>query len=706
MVERSQEPNVPLVLLVDDQPSNLVFLRRMVEAAGYRVCEAEDGLVALDMFERLQPDVVLLDLFMPLLDGFGVLRAIRKHPTLNYIPVIIITAASDQDVRQQAYNHGADDFLPKPVDSTTLQARLRVATRLKHMIWHSQQERERFAFIANISRELAHITSLHDMLEHMVNVCTATLHADQGSLILVRDREDVTEILTTSESVMMDPEHVQKVVRNGAAGHVLRTGRSLLMDNVQTSPYWMHIETSGVQRGSGLIVPIDDADGPLGTLSVYHHQVGFFTPGDQSLLESVAYQVAGLIRQAYLREEQAALAEQLSRQTRQLQLVNTLAQTLTSNLDLKTLYRVIDEQMQHLIGEVAVGWYAFGPYETTLAYSSRMDLHGEILIDASIHEALQQLIELNHTVSLALAEAPPIPLILQLIEEGHVGCMAIPLNHQSRTLGILMLAIKGRLFSDEEISLVEMARPHLAVALANAQAVADQEARHSEQAELRHLRNMAELSGQMAHHFNNLFAAILGNTQLAELDAVNEDQQALLATVVEQVRDGAAMIKRLHLLKGGDRGTSTLMLDLDEVLPGFLEHLSVTSGMPLVKTQLAPNVLVPIRERDLFILCSELLTNAFESGSDPEEVVLQAGQNSHYSYISVRDKGRGVDAKHLSSDVWRPFWTTHGPQRLGLGLPICAAIMWRIGGTITLAPNNPAPGMTATLQFPLYHGEH
>ena len=698
------EPDVqgysPLVLIVDDHQINLVLLCRLVESAGYRVCEAQDGAVALKLLDQMEPDVILLDVFMPTMDGFEVLQAVRNHPTLHYTPVIIITAGSEIHIRQQAYQHGADDFLLKPVDPATLRARLWVATRQKQLVSHINQERERFALMATISRELAHITSLHDTLEYMVNVCTTTLHATQGSLILVRNTSNVVEVLTTNDRVRINMAHMEQVIVRGAAGYVVQHQRSLLIDDIYTSSYWLHLPTSTIQRGSALIVPIDDAAGLLGTLGVFHDQTHYFTPDDQTLLELVAHQVAGLIRQAHLREEQAILTEQLSLQTRQLALVNTLAQTLTSNLDLNTLYKAIDQQMQHLMGDVVIGWYVFGLATTTLAYTTKPMMTSGSVVDSTLHEALQHLVKLDRAEPFELAFAPQIAVVKELIEAGYVGCLAIPLHHQGGVLGVLMLSAADRMFTAEEVLLVEMARPHLAVALANAQAVADQAARSNEQAELRHLRSMSELSGQMAHHFNNLFAAILGNTQLAELDAVNDDQQMLLATIVDQVRDGAAMIKRLHLLKGGDRGTSTLTLDVDDVLPGYLEHLAVTNKTPFTHATIEPNVFFPLRERELFTLSSELLSNAYEAGSEAAQVRMKVYQTSQHMCLSVRDAGCGINPHHMHSDIWRPFWTTHGPQRLGLGLPICAAIMWRVGGTITLAPNIGAPGMTATLLFP------
>lgn len=702
MTENPRMVKAPLVLLVDDQRSNLAILKRLVEGTGYRTCEAENGAVAMEILERLQPDAVLLDIFMPVLDGFGVLHAIRRHSTLSYTPVIIITAATELAIRQQAYNEGADDFLLKPIDAATLRARLRVAIRLKQVLSHMEKERARLAFIANISRELTHINSLQAMLKHMVQVCSDALHAEYGNLILLDGSSDVTEVLT-NEQRYINLQHIQRVLTQGAAGYVLRNRESLRIDDITSDPHWLHIPTSEIQTGSALLIPIDDAEGPLGILSIHHPHMWYFSADDQALLELVAYQVAGVIRQARLREEQEKLTDQLSLQTRQLQLVNTLAQSLTSNLDLSTLYEVIDQQMQQLMGQIVIGWYVLGEQSSVLAYSSTYGNNGNPVVDQPTHEALIQLGELDQAVNFSLSDAPQISVVAALLADGYEGGIGIPLHHQGQLLGVLVIGAYGRQFTPEEVSLLEMARPHLVVALTNAQAVADQAARHMEQAELRHLRNMAELAGHMAHHFNNLFAAILGNTQLAELDAVNAEQQALLATVVEQVRDGAAMIRRLHLLKGGDRVAPPFTLELEETLPALLEHVAQHRSLPMVHTSIEPNLQIAVHERELLTLCSELLGNAYESGSDPDAIKLQARALPNHVSISITDRGNGVPAQRWS-DIWRPFVTTRGPQRLGLGLPICSAVMWRIGGTITLTANVDGPGVTATLLFPNFSG--
>ena len=693
MVDRSRWSSTPIIMLVDDQQLSIDLLDQQIGHMGYQVIATQHGTQALQLLEEYQPDAVLVDIFMPHMDGFEVLRTIRQHPLVSYTPVLMITAEQDISARQKAYLEGADDFLLKPVDYDTLRARLRVAVHLKRTLSRVEKERERFAFIAAMSRELGQIGSLQAMLKYVVDVCTQTLHADNGNLIVVQT--DETHAPTVVTNTQLKSSDIQKVIERGAAGHVIRTATPARIDDVTLDPRWLPLDTSVIQAGSALLVPLGDSEGVLGVIAVYHSSICFFTQDDQDLLELVARQITGILRQAKLRDEQIAMTEKLSLQARQLRLVNSLAQTLSANIDLPQLYETIHQQMQLLLGDVDTCWYTFNHQTIKMAYSSLDDECG-CLLD---QPASQTLLEVRtQDQSMRIHEHNPLALAFQ--NHAFTDLYVLPLKHHGTTLGVLLLGLRERTLTAEDTSLLEMARPHLAVAMATAQTIADREARQTEQAELAHLRHMAELAGQMAHHFNNLFAVILGNTQLAELDAVNEEQQALLATVVDQIRDGAAMISRLYLLKGHKRISPPFPLDLAEAVPLVLEHIEqVLEIDPITRINIPDATLVPVQERELSTLCREIISNALESGSSVEQLEISTFTSDAYIYVYLKDRGQGIDPQQLSH-VWRPFWTTHGPQRLGLGLPICSAIMWRLGGRITITNNEDGPGATTTLLFP------
>jgi len=112
------------VLLVDDEDSLRKVMKDLLERDGYVVTEARDGVQALDQVDRVGPDIIVLDLNLPGLDGYGVLSHLRSRPATANIPVIVLTAKGDEDNEVRVFELGANDFLTKPFRARALSARL------------------------------------------------------------------------------------------------------------------------------------------------------------------------------------------------------------------------------------------------------------------------------------------------------------------------------------------------------------------------------------------------------------------------------------------------------------------------------------------------------------------------------------------------------------------------------------------------------
>ncbi len=112
------------VLLVEDEDQLRGVMKDLLEREGYRVAEARDGAQALDQVDRFAPDIMLLDLNLPGLDGFGVLRQLRSRPATRHLPVVVLTAKGDEDNEVRVFEAGADDFIAKPFRARALSARL------------------------------------------------------------------------------------------------------------------------------------------------------------------------------------------------------------------------------------------------------------------------------------------------------------------------------------------------------------------------------------------------------------------------------------------------------------------------------------------------------------------------------------------------------------------------------------------------------
>jgi len=142
------------VLIVDDEQANRLILQAMLKKSNHEVIEACDGQEAVNLFEEHQPDLVLMDVMMPVMDGYQATSIIKQKSGNRFTPVIFLTAITDEDALVKCVEHGGDDFLTKPYNRTILQAKIAAMERIRQLNYTvSTQNKELEEYHRYVQRE-------------------------------------------------------------------------------------------------------------------------------------------------------------------------------------------------------------------------------------------------------------------------------------------------------------------------------------------------------------------------------------------------------------------------------------------------------------------------------------------------------------------------------------------------------------------------
>src|SRR6516162_3701997 len=218
------------ILVVDDVPDNVDILQMRLASQGYEVVTAGDGLEALEKTRELLPDLVLLDIMMPKMDGIEVVKRVKADPSLPFIPVILVTAKSDSKDVITGLESGGDDYLVKPVEHAALSARVRAMLRIKALhdtvqvqARHLEEQAAELAawnktLEERVSAQVGEIERVSRLKWFLAPQIAETIVSSGGEAILESHRRDIVALFCdmrgfTAFSETAEPEDVMAVLR-------------------------------------------------------------------------------------------------------------------------------------------------------------------------------------------------------------------------------------------------------------------------------------------------------------------------------------------------------------------------------------------------------------------------------------------------------------------------------------------------------------
>jgi len=254
--------SAPLILIVDDEPFNVDFLEQELDDLGYRTICAFDGQQALDLVAAALPDLVLLDIMMPVMDGFAVLERMKADPAMRDIPVVIISAVNDLASIVRGIRQGAEDYLPKPFEPVLLQAR--IASGLDRKL---RRDRE-LEYLRQVERLTAAADAVQKSCYEAATIATVAARDDAlGNLARVF-RSMAQEVVAREQRLRQQLRQLQLDIEEQRASAGDITSAYVPMDRRQALVCGATLPggpqtTHSVCRAEGLLTGLSDHGGGL-----------------------------------------------------------------------------------------------------------------------------------------------------------------------------------------------------------------------------------------------------------------------------------------------------------------------------------------------------------------------------------------------------------------------------------------------------------
>ena len=274
------------ILIVDDSEDDIEMLQRFLAGEGAEICGLEDSTQAERVFEEFKPDLVLLDLHMPRLDGFEILRRLRDaRSRLGFLPVVVLTGDVGQVARNSALDLGANDYLTKPLDrhEVVLKVRNLLATRRLH-VELSLAYQHKSEFLASMSHEL------RTQLSSIIGFSELLMYEQTGKFNEAKRQEFLAQINSSGRYLLTLTSDILDLSKAEAGRMVLRIENVVVADVLrrvvetmepQASKKAIRLESDGAAAGQ---VPVDSGKLNQMLLNLVSNAVKFTPEGGRVMI--------------------------------------------------------------------------------------------------------------------------------------------------------------------------------------------------------------------------------------------------------------------------------------------------------------------------------------------------------------------------------------------------------------------------------------
>ncbi|WP_244850498.1 response regulator [Caballeronia sp. SL2Y3] len=694
------------VLVVDDNADLRDYMRRLLAAAGHDVSVAADGRAGLDAAFALHPDVIVSDVMMPRLDGFGLLRALRDDETLRETPVVLLSARAGEEARVGGLEAGADDYLTKPFSARELLARVASNLRLSRLRRETEQrlrEESRVLEVLNrVGTTVAAELDLSRVVQVVTDAATELSGASFGSFFYnVLDDEGGSYTLYALSGASQESFANYPMPRNTAVFGPTFGGHGIVRsDDITQDPRYGHNSPHfGMPKGhlpvrSYLAAPVVSRTGEvLGGLFFGHPQPGVFTDRAERIVKGIAAQAAIAIDNARLfQAAQNEIAERAKAQAALRDLNETLERRVTEVVaDRDRLWELSEDLF--VIASFDGALLRVSPSWSSVLGIDTERLHARTMLDI-VHTDDRAAVALE--VDKLRASGTPVRYECRLGRiDGGWRWIAWTLSLDPRTRRIH--GVGRDVTTDRE----------------TADAL-----RHTEEA-LRMAQKMeaiGKLTGGVAHDFNNLLQVIGGNLQLLAKDVAGQDKpEQRVKSALAGVARGANLASQL-LAFGRRQPLAPKVVNLGRFVRGLDDMFRRALGdgievETIVSGGLWNTLVDPFQVENALL---NLAINARDAMNGHGKLTIEAGNASldetyamrnadvapgQYVMVAVTDTGSGMSPE-VQERAFEPFFTTkregHGT---GLGLSMVYGFVKQSGGHVKVYSEE-GHGTTVRLYLP------